>query len=188
MSVRRSRIFEALLGVFLIGVALGIVFTVLNPQFAERMFENLRTLLGQKIGQAGEDPFTTFLLIFSNNTRVAIIAALGGFLFGIVPMGILFFNGFVVGIVMEYMYLKGTSLLKLILSIVPHGIVEIPAFAVAGVGGIEWYLEIAKGEGTIGERFKRGFGTSLKMLAISIGMLLVAAFIEAYITPKIAGL
>ncbi|RLF74829.1 stage II sporulation protein M, partial [Thermococci archaeon] len=40
--MRRSRIFEALLGVFLIGVALGIVFTVLNPQFAERMFENLR--------------------------------------------------------------------------------------------------------------------------------------------------
>lgn len=186
--MRRSRIFEALLGMFLMGVAFGIIFTVLNPQFAERMFENLRTLLGQKIGKVSADPFATFLLIFSNNTRVAIIAALGGFLFGIVPVGILFFNGFVVGIVMEYMYIKGTSLLKLILSIVPHGIVEIPAFAVAGVGGIEWYLEIVRGEGTVGERFRRGFGISLKMLAISIGMLLVAALIEAYITPRIAGL
>jgi len=184
----RRRIFGALLGVFLIGVALGMLFTVANPNFAESMFENLRKLLGQKIGDVHGDSFGMFLLIFSNNARVAIIAALGGFLFGIVPIGILLFNGFVVGIVVEYSYLQGTPISTLILSIVPHGMVEIPAFAVAGLGGIEWYLEIIKGEGTVGERFRRGFKNSMKMLGISIALLLVAAVIEAYITPALAGI
>ncbi|AHF80271.1 stage II sporulation protein M [Thermococcus paralvinellae] len=184
--MNKSRIFLALLGTFLIGVSLGIVFTVLNLQFAENLFSNLKQLFGGKLDGV-QDSFSLFKLIFLNNTRVAILAAFGGVLFGVVPLGILFFNGFLVGIVVEYSYLQGESLTKILLSILPHGIVEIPAFAIAGLGGIEWYLEIIKGEGTVGGRFIKGFKIAMKMLGIAIFLLLIAAFIEAYITPSLAG-
>lgn len=175
------------MGIFLMGVAFGVLATLARPQMAENLFENLRQILGRG-GDALNEPFKMFTFIFLNNTRVALLSALGGFLFGIVPVGILFFNGFIVGVVVEHSYLNGVALSTLVLSIVPHGIIEIPAFGVAGLGGIEWYLEIIRGEGSMGERFRRGFFKAMKLLAISVAMLLVAAFVEAYITPKIAGI
>ncbi|ALM75000.1 stage II sporulation protein M [Thermococcus barophilus] len=181
-----KKILLALLGTFLIGVSLGVVFTVLNPQFAENLFLNLKQIFSDKLNGV-PDSFALFKLIFLNNTRVAILAAFGGVLFGVVPLGILFFNGFLVGIVVEYSYLQGESLTKILLSILPHGIVEIPAFAIAGLGGIEWYLEIIKGEGTLGDRFRRGFRTAMRMLGIAVFLLLIAALIEAYVTPSLAG-
>jgi len=184
--MNKSKIFLALLGAFLIGVSLGVVFTVLKPQFAENLFSNLKQLFGNKLDGL-QDNFSLFKLIFLNNTRVAILATFGGVLFGVVPLGILFFNGFLVGIVVEYSYLQGENLIKILLSIVPHGVVEIPAFAIAGLGGIEWYLEIIKGEGTVGERFIKGFKIAMKMLGVAIFLLLIAAFIEAYITPSLVG-
>ncbi len=51
---------------------------------------------------------------------------------------------------------------------------------------MEWYLEIINGEGTVGERFLKGFKGAMRMLALAIIMLLAAAFVEAYITPAIA--
>ena len=184
--MNKSRIFLVLLGAFLIGVLAGIGFTFLNPQFAENLFSNLKRIFGGKLDGI-PDKFDLFKLIFLNNTRVAVLAAFGGVLFGVVPLGILLFNGFLVGVVVEYSYLQGESLTKILLSILPHGVVEIPAFAIAGLGGIEWYREIVKGDGTVGERFRKGFGIAMRMLGMAIFLLLVAAFIEAYITPSLAG-
>lgn len=185
MSERK--IFGALMGVFLIGVAFGILATLARPEMAESLFENLRQILGRG-GNSLDEPFGMFTFIFLNNTRVALLCALGGFLFGLVPIGVLFFNGFIVGVVVEHSYLNGVALSTLLLSIVPHGIIEIPAFGVAGLGGIKWYLEIVRGEGEMGERFRRGFFNAMKFFALSVVMLLLAAFVEAYITPKIAGI
>jgi len=181
----RSKVFYAFLGTFLIGVLFGIVFSVLSPGFAESLFSNLRQFFGGVVGE-NTDKFSLFTFIFLNNSRVAVICALGGVLFGIVPAGILFFNGFIVGTVIQYFNAQGESLAKILLAIIPHGVIEIPGFAVAGVGGVEWYLEIINEEGSLRERFLNGFRKSMKMLALSLVMLLVAAFVEAYITPAVA--
>lgn len=181
----RTKIFYAFLGIFLAGVLFGMVFSLLSPNSAENLFSNLRQFFGGAIGE-NTDKFSLFSFIFLNNSRVAVICALGGVLFGVVPAGILFFNGFIVGIVIQYFNAQGESLAKILLAIIPHGMIEIPAFAVAGMGGVEWYLEIINGEGTVGERFLRGFKRAMRMLALAIIMLLAAAFVEAYITPAIA--
>ncbi|KPU63955.1 sporulation protein [Thermococcus sp. EP1] len=183
--MKRSRIFYGFIALFLIGSFFGILFARVNPSSAEIIFSNLREFLGGNINE-NMDRFSLFTFIFFNNSRVALISAIGGVLFGIVPAGILFFNGFIVGIVIEYFHLQGEDLLRIVLAILPHGLIEIPAFAVAGVGGVEWYFELVRGEGTLGERFLNGFKKSMKMLAIALVMLLVAAFVEAYITPTIA--
>jgi len=78
--------------------------------------------------------------------------------------------------------------LQLLLAIIPHGILEIPAFAVAGLGGVEWYFEIVRGRGTLRERFLNGFIKSMRMLVLALIMLLLAALVEAYITPTVASL
>ncbi|USS41161.1 stage II sporulation protein M [Thermococcus aggregans] len=181
----RTKVFYAFLGVFLTGVLFGVVFSILSPSSAENLFSNLRQFFGGVV-EENTDKFGLFAFIFLNNSRVAVICALGGLLFGIVPAGILFFNGFIVGIVIKYFNAQGESLAKILLAIIPHGIIEIPAFAVAGLGGVEWYLELINGEGSLGERFLSGFRKSMKMLALSLIMLLVAAFVEAYVTPVIA--
>lgn len=182
----RTKIFYAFLGIFLAGVLFGIVFSMLSPSFTEGLFSNLRQLFGGVVEEGG-NKFSLFAFIFLNNSRVAVICALGGLLFGLVPAGILFFNGFIVGIVIQYFNAHGESLARILLAIIPHGVVEIPAFAVAGLGGVEWYLELIKGEGALRERFLNGFVKTMKMLALALIMLLVAAFIEAYITPSLAG-
>jgi len=181
----RTKIFYAFLGIFLAGVLFGMVFSLLSPNSAENLFSNLRQFFGGTIGE-NTDKFSLFSFIFLNNSRVAVICALGGVLFGVVPAGILFFNGFIVGIVIQYFNVQGESLAKILLAIIPHGVIEIPAFAVAGMGGVEWYLEIINGEGTVGERFLKGFKGAMRMLALALIMLLAAAFVEAYITPAIA--
>lgn len=181
----RTKVFYAFLGVFLAGVLFGVMFSVLSPGSAEALFSNLRQFFGGTIGE-NTDRFSLFTFIFLNNSRVAVICALGGVLFGVVPAGILFFNGFIVGLVVRYLNAQGESLARILLAIVPHGVIEIPAFAVAGMGGVEWYLEIINGEGTVGERFLKGFKRAMRMLALAIIMLLAAAFVEAYITPVVA--
>ncbi|WP_175060042.1 stage II sporulation protein M [Thermococcus sp. 2319x1] len=180
----RSKVFYAFLGIFLAGVLFGVVFSFLSPNSAENLFSNLRQFFGGVVENT--DRFSLFTFIFLNNSRVAVICALGGVLFGIVPAGILFFNGFIVGVVIQYFNAQGESLAKILLAIIPHGVIEIPAFAVAGMGGVEWYLGIINGEGTVGERFLRGFKRAVRMLALALVMLLVAAFVEAYITPAVA--
>jgi len=185
--MKKSSIFYGFLGLFLAGCLFGMLFAWISPESAESTFSNLRSFFGGTIGE-NTDKFSLFTFIFFNNSRVAIISAIGGVLFGIVPAGILFFNGFIVGIVLEYFHSQGEGLLQLLLAIIPHGILEIPAFAVAGLGGVEWYFEIVRGRGTLRERFLNGFIKSMRMLVLALIMLLLAALVEAYITPTVASL
>ncbi|WP_148206188.1 stage II sporulation protein M [Thermococcus sibiricus] len=185
--MKRISLFYGFIGLFLLGCLLGILFTGVSPESAEALFSNLKSFFGGTIGE-NIDKFSLFTFIFFNNTRVAIISAFGGLLFGVVPAGILFFNGFVVGIVLGYFHSQGESFLRLLLAIVPHGVLEIPAFAVAGLGGVEWYFEVVRGRGTLKERFMNGFVKSMRMLALALLMLLIAAFVEAYITPTVASI
>ncbi|AFK23085.1 stage II sporulation protein M [Pyrococcus sp. ST04] len=182
---RKVKIFLALLLTFFMGVLLGTGVARSNPLIAQEFFKFIKKLLG-----GGELPqgFRLFLMIFLNNTRVAVIMTFGGLIFGVVPFLIMLFNGYVVGVVASYVAHTGKSLSTIILSLVPHGIVEIPALLIAGVGGVSWFLEIVHGEGEIQDRFKRGLKEALKLLAVSIFLLFIAALIEAFITPKIAGI
>ncbi|AEC51120.1 hypothetical protein PNA2_0201 [Pyrococcus sp. NA2] len=182
---RNSKVALALFLTFIFGVAIGGIITKANPSFAEHVYSILRRLLG---GGKLPQGFSLFKFIFLNNTRVAIIIAFSGIIFGILPFLVLLFNGVIVGVVTTYAIIRGASVEKVLLSIIPHGIVEIPAFIIAGVGGINWFLEVVRGEGDFGNRLRRGFYIMLKFLGWSILLLFIAALIEAFITPKIAGI
>ncbi len=179
------RDFWLLLAVFLASSFAGYATGVHSPEGA---LQAVRRIM-ERMGPLSDSSFHNFVKIFVNNSMVALLMFLSGLFFGLGPWFITAFNGLVVGIVVFVVHdLRGLPMNRVLLALIPHGIVEIPAFAIAGVAGITWYVELAKGEGEAAERFKKGFVKGFKLYLLSVALLLVAALIEAYITPKVADL
>ncbi|NJE06199.1 stage II sporulation protein M [Thermococcus sp. M36] len=180
-----KRTFGLLLLVFLAFSLVGYAVGAASPNTA---LEAVEKLIGQ-IGPISDSSFENFVKIFANNSMVALFMFLSGLFFGLGPWFIMAFNGLMVGLVVLAVHrMGGMPIAQIVLGLVPHGVVEIPAIAMAGVAGIVWYRELVKGEGEPAERFKRGVIKGLKLFLLSVALLFVAALIEAYITPKVAGL
>ena len=180
-----KRIFAVLGVVFLLSIFIGLLLSFAAPEGAMRIVHRIAS----EFGIPSPEPFRNFQRIFLNNVTVALLITISGIFFGIGPIFFISFNGFIVGVVAGVAYFTGKAHAeRILLALLPHGIVEIPAIITAGVGGILWYKEITAGEGGTGERFKKGASTALRFFALSVLLLLIAAIIEAYITPEIAGI
>ncbi len=167
-----------MIGFTILGIAVFLATSILGyvyPQYwiVEQFFENVRNILS-KTG------LSLVLAIFLNNLRAAIIVFVGGALF-IIP-GLLFLgiNGLLVGSTIKYAAEEfGTPLEKSILLIVPHGIIEIPAIALAFAFGARCFLKC---------RSLESAAKNILVAAITITtLLLIAAFVEVFITPRVAG-
>ncbi|ASJ09026.1 hypothetical protein A3L11_07205 [Thermococcus siculi] len=179
------RTFGLLLLVFLGFSFVGYVIGMASPDTALRAVEKLI----EQIGPISDSSFENFVKIFTNNSMVALMMFVSGLFFGLGPWFIMAFNGLMVGLVVLAVHRMGdVPIGQIILGLIPHGVIEIPAIAIAGVAGIVWYRELVRGEGEAAERFKRGAVNGLKLYLLSVVLLLVAALIEAYVTPKVAGL
>jgi len=112
---------------------------------------------------------------------------LGGFFFGIFPVMFVLLNGYIVGVVVSWREAEWGSW-KVVLAILPHGVLEIPAIIIACAYGVwlgyRFYLALFKGE-----EFKiyllRAIRTYVKLV---LPLLLIAAFVEAFITPMVVGM
>lgn len=133
-----------------------------------------------------EDPVLLALIIFANNAGKSLIAMLGGFFFGIFPVMFVILNGYIVGVVVSWREPEW-GLWKVVLAILPHGILEIPAIIIACAYGVwlgyRFSLALFKGE-----EFKIYLLLALRAyVKIVLPLLLIAAFVEAFITPMITG-
>jgi len=179
------RSFWLLLAVFLAFSFAGYAAGSHSPEEALQIVRNLF----EHIGPPSDSSFHNFVKIFTNNSMVALLMLVSGLFFGLGPWFIMAFNGLIVGLVVFVVHRTGgVPMSKVIMALLPHGVVEIPAIAIAGVAGITWYMELTKGEGSAGERFKRGMVKGFKLYLLSVALLFIAALIEAYITPRVAGL
>lgn len=130
-------------------------------------------------------PFTisTFLFIFMKNLLAIIIMWLSGFILAIPTILSLWLNGCLIGMVIN---ISGNPILVAI-SIIPHGIIELPAVMIAGGCGIKIGIEVLRKITSIITRSKTSvFNTlieTIRPVAFSAILLLIAAFIETYITP-----
>ena len=180
MELRKT--FSMLLGTFLMGIALGVAYAYVQPEKAGEYVLKL----ANELGGLSPNPFDNFVKIFTHNAGVALLVIVSGLFFGIGPWLMILFNGVVVGVVAGFFIKTGVPVEKIVLGLAPHGIVEIPAFVLAGTAGILWYGCIRDAEEPA-SGFKEGIKKALKLYAVVVGMLLIAAFIEAYVTPKVAG-
>lgn len=125
--------------------------------------------------------FQLFLYIFLNNASKALFVVLTGFFFGIAPIFFVFTNANLIGVVIAVFGAR-EGFVRVALSLLPHGIFEIPAILIAsGYGlwlGVRFYRKIH-----FGEPFKEAFYFAIrKYFTVVFPMLLLAAFIEAYVT------
>jgi stage II sporulation protein M len=82
-----------------------------------------------------------------------------------------------------------------ILGLIPHGIVEIPAFVLQFASIIRWHVTTAEavmkkiiGEEVDGVKLKRDVKDIVILAVVSLVLFMIAAFIETYITPFLLGM
>lgn len=149
----------------------------------------------------------TYDSIFFNNVYVGIMLYCGAIVFGLSTASILIINGLFIGYYATQIQLDSFLLLTL-----PHGIIEIPTIIITGASGfimfkflIEFFHDIINPkiskDQTQNINIKLGIKNriinstnghadkitqSLSLLGLSVVLLLIAAFIEAYLTIPIA--
>lgn len=118
------------------------------------------------------------------------VPLLGSFVLGFE----LLLNGVVIGALSIVVGItKGAS--YPILGIVPHGIIEIPAFILEFASIIRWHvtsietiISKATGEKVNVAKFKQDVKDSLILAVVAVTLFAIAAFIETYVTPHLLGL
>lgn len=167
---------------------LGAVAGILVPQQAVKaVLESLRDMARQMGLELPLTPFLLMLIILANNLRVSLLIVISGIVV-IGPSLIVFVNGVIISAV--YLYASSaTSPLTAFLSILPHGVIEIPAILnIAASSTIFWlsvWRRILKG---VQVDLGKEAITLLKHLALTVVLLFLAAAVEAFITPRIANL
>ncbi len=171
--------------VFLIFLSLGYLFGLTYEHQASKMIKE--TFSSFKFIKKWES-YKIFAFIFINNTIKAFAAMILGIFFGIVPTLFVLSNAFLIGVVVSVMS-KKMGFLKVVLALTPHGILEIPAILIScayGLNlGIAFYKKIRGADVNLNRLLFQSIKSFVKIV---IPMLLVAAFIETYITPLIASL
>ena len=135
----------------------------------------------------------TLLLIFSNNVRVAFTTILSGVLV-FPPILIVLANGLVIGSLVAYVANKSYVPAYLVaMKLIPHGILEVPAFILSACVGIQLgrvfikFLSLRRrGQKQNLEKLTGLLTTYFLARLITIILLLtLAAFIETYVSPYI---
>jgi stage II sporulation protein M len=182
MRIRYALI--AALALFIIGFIGGLY----PPRFiAELMQGSLANL--QRLAQTIQPyQITTVFILFFNNA----LALITGFVFSpllcIAPALSLLANGWALGYIGS-LAAEQVSPLYVVLGLLPHGIFEIPAFILGQAAAISMGSLLIW---SIFNREKRtqllpGFRRNGIIFAISLGLLIPAAFIETYLTPLLIG-
>ena len=171
--------------IFCVSVAIGGVVVVVQPDLGNTMLQVVRDqILGSVMDQ---DPAVLFLKIFLNNLEACVLLFLGGATFGVLTVLIISLNGVVIGGIFELVReQRGT--LYVLAAILPHGFIEVPSFLLSGALGLmladalrrDW--KEGKGAAVVAGNLARTF------LRIVLPLVLLAAFIEAFITPGIINL
>lgn len=138
-------------------------------------------------GQFGETvPEPTVGLLLVNNTVVLLLLVASGLTLGLVTVAILVFNGFVVGYVGTLAAREG-GLGVVVVGILPHGVVEIPAILFAAAVAFRFTHQVLAA--ALGRRSdvmtRRERREALAMVVLSLLLLPVAAYIEANVTAAL---
>jgi stage II sporulation protein M len=145
----------------------------------ERLIRDLETAL---------EPFRTltasrlFLFILVNNTVKAFLVMILGLLFGIAPLFAVTSNGYVLGV--AYLYASAEmGYGGALLSLVPHGIFEIPAIILSSAYGLWLGMAVVdrlrQGKRTdLGARIRHAVTMYFKII---LPLFVIAAFVETYL-------
>ena len=178
----------ALAAAYLIGVNLAERYT-LPAELME--FNRLNSESLQQFRQVGFLSGRGVYLILLNNLRALGLATfLGIFSFGVMAVALLMAPIAIIGYFAGNAALAGVSVSQFLLALVaPHGILEVPAAIVAGAAILELGMALVRpsDEGTLGGRWLTAMAEWARVgLAVVLPLLIGAALIEVFITPRLA--
>jgi stage II sporulation protein M len=133
----------------------------------------------------GSLPLTVGVYIFFHNWQASLATALSGVWFPAIPFVGLLLNGILVGVVSDLA--PNTTMLAA--ALLPHGVIELPAFVLAGSAGIKLgvtFLRVLRSPTP--EKIGEFHTVTRQTLYLVIGLALlffIAGFIEGNITPAI---
>lgn len=136
--------------------------------------------------QINETPDTLFIM--KNNLYAVLVLISGSFLLGINTFITLVFNGFSFGALTCAMVTSGAPFSTLLLLTLPHAIFELSAIWIAGAAGFKIPYELVR-YFTDKKDYILSSGEVMEFLMLSgiaIILIIIAAFIEANITLRIA--
>jgi hypothetical protein len=189
---------------FLFGLGFGSAYAMTEPGYrlGERMLDRIRSIPAAELPSpvpapepAAQEPasepepeppteappspyFRLFRTIFLHNLKVAMVAALGGLMTRVIPLGVTLLNGTLLGMCSVVIMIgDGLSFVDLVLFLGPHGIFELPAILLASVIGAR-LTRLGRSDPNPGGRW-RALQRSWKELAVTVALLLLAASIEA---------
>ena len=180
------------LAIFLIAMGIGAVSQDANHEFANLIMGDYYMEMTEE-NIANGDPFAVyktndfpefFYQLITNNTRVAIIAFIGGLLLGLGTFYILIHNGIMLGTFQMYLYQKGLFVSSLG-AVWLHGVFEISAIVISGAAGFVLANGIVNpGSYTRSRAFINGAKRGSRIMLSMIPFLVVAGFIESAVTPN----
>lgn len=167
--------------VFLAGIIL--CYLALDMEKATKIMKEFMNVKKDIVLSSGQ---ISAILLFKNNVIACLIMFLSGIVpFLFLPLFSIFLNGSVIGAVFKMTALAGGNVLDLFIrGILPHGIFEIPALILGASFGLKLCITVirkiigkdAEVLSTIKELIK-------KFVTIVVPLLLVAAGVEAFVTP-----
>jgi stage II sporulation protein M len=186
--IKRTMMLSILL--FGLGILIGWVSTDSIEHFINQQIDGIRQI-SESLSQSDRPQWSLFIFIFFNNSIKAVLIIFLGIFLGILPIIFLMVNGMVLGYIVHHLAVQGESMFDVIvMGLLPHGIIEIPAIIIAcgfglRLGTLVWI--------SIGERNREkrdNLGLQWRVFFKRVGpisfwivvLLLVAAIIESTLT------
>ncbi len=178
----------ALLAGGLLGVEVAHRFT-LPPELVN--FEALGGRIADQLRQFGLMSPRGFVRIILINLRALVVASvLGAFTFGVMAVVLLMVPLALVGYFAANVGLAGGSVARFLLGfLLPHAILEIPAAVLAGASILELGMALIRPSESLslGKRWLTGAAEWARVfLAVVLPLLIAAAALEVFVTPRVA--
>lgn len=161
---------------------------VLGPGSSTMVDSIAQRHTGHKNWMPEEDRPVMSSFIMTNNLRVAGMAFAVGIFGGIITLGIMFYNGLMLGVVGAVVMSRGSAVALSFWSFVaPHGVIELTAIFIAGGAGLMlgWAL-LNPGIHTRAVALKLAGREAFKLVAGVAVMLVIAGLIEGFFSPSMA--
>ncbi|SCW72987.1 stage II sporulation protein M [Paenibacillus tianmuensis] len=179
--------------VFIAGIVMGALYSSQFHAFINGQIEAIKQISGSIAGKPNQQ-WSLFWLIFWNNALKSLLVIALGLFFGVFPLFFLLANGLLLGYVCMVSAQK-QSWLFVIKTILPHGILEIPAIIVACALGLRLGMMVLKTllsslsptrSVKTREQFLLFIKALLPLSVMLVAVLFVAALIESTLTLWLA--
>jgi len=125
--------------------------------------------------------------LFSNNTRVGILAFATGVLGGIPTLLLQFYNGIMIGTI-SAIFLHSEHAVIYLAWILPHGVPELTAITLCTAGGFALgHAVAAPGQTSRSEALRRAGPGALMLALSSLPLFFAAAWIESFVRESVLG-